>query len=127
MHCHGGLAVTKAILKSLSAIPGFRPSDPGEFINRAFMDMKLDLTQVEGIYDLIHAETELQRKQALKSADGVLSRCYVEWRDELVECQAMIEAYLDFSDDEELPPHLLQECKCLLTTFSRMNEPTHHL
>lgn len=105
LHVHGGLAVVDGVLAALSTLAGLRLAEPGEFTRRAFENAKLDLTQVEGLADLIEAETEAQRKQALRQSEGELGRLYDGWRDRLVRALAHFEAELDFSD-EELPEDL---------------------
>lgn len=105
LHVHGGLAVIEGVLGALSGIDGLRLAEPGEFTRRAFENAKLDLTQVEGLADLIEAETEAQRKQALRQSEGELGAIYDGWRDQLVRAMAHFEAELDFSD-EELPEDL---------------------
>ena len=105
LHVHGGLAVIEGVLAALSQMDGLRLAEPGEFTRRAFENAKLDLTQVEGLADLIEAETEAQRKQALRQSEGELGAIYDGWRDQLVRAMAHFEAELDFSD-EELPEDL---------------------
>ncbi len=100
---HGGPAVVRALLESIGSIEGTRLADPGEFSRRAFANGKLDLTEIEGLSDLIGAETELQRKQALEQAGGVLREKLEGWRARIVRMRAMIEAELDFSDEEDVP------------------------
>lgn len=100
-HVHGGRAVVEALLEALAA-EGLRLAEPGEFTRRAFENGKLDLTQAEGVADLIDAETEAQRRQALGQLEGALSRRYDAWREWLVQALAMLEAAVDFPD-EELP------------------------
>jgi len=106
LHLHGGPAVIAATLAALSAQRGLRLAEPGEFTRRAFDHDKLDLAQVEGIADLIAAETEMQRRQALRQAEGVLSRRLETWRTDLARVLARLEAYIDFPD-EDLPQQLL--------------------
>ena len=106
LHLHGGPAVIAATLAALSAQQGLRLAEPGEFTRRAFDHDKLDLAQVEGIADLIAAETEMQRRQALRQAEGVLSRRLETWRTDLARVLARLEAYIDFPD-EDLPQQLL--------------------
>ena len=101
-HCHGGPAIIAALLDRLSGFAGLRPAEPGEFARRAFHNDKLDLAEVEGLADLIEAETEAQRKQALRQMDGALSRLTEAWRAGLIEALAHLEADLDFPD-EDLP------------------------
>ena len=102
-HVHGGRAVVAATLAALSALPGFRPAEAGEFTRRAFANGRLDLTQVEGLADLIAAETEAQRRQAVAQAEGRLGALYEGWRERLVRARALIEAELDFPDEEDIP------------------------
>jgi tRNA modification GTPase len=106
LHLHGGPAVIAATLAALSAQQGLRLAEPGEFTRRAFDHDKLDLAQVEGIADLIAAETEMQRRQALRQAEGALSRRLESWRADLMRVLARLEAYIDFPD-EDLPQQLL--------------------
>lgn len=100
-HVHGGRAVVEALLKALAGL-GARLAEPGEFTRRAFENGKLDLAQAEGVADLIDAETEAQRRQALGQVGGALSQRYDRWRDLLVQALAMLEAAVDFPD-EDLP------------------------
>ncbi len=102
LHAHGGTAILAALLERLSALPGLRPAEPGEFARRAFHNDKLDLAEVEGLADLIDAETEAQRKQALRQMDGALSQQVEAWRAELIGALAHLEADIDFPD-EDLP------------------------
>lgn len=100
-HVHGGRAVVEAVLTALNQ-NGLRLAEPGEFTRRAFENGKLDLTQAEGVADLIDAETDAQRRQALGQLGGALSQRYEAWRNLLVDALAMLEAAVDFPD-EELP------------------------
>lgn len=102
LQVHGGVAVVSAILNALGAISNLRLAKPGEFTKRAFFNGKLDLTEVEGLADLIHAETEAQRRQAVLQAQGFLSKIYNGWRDVLVKCVAHVEAYIDFDETDAL-------------------------
>jgi tRNA modification GTPase len=104
-HIHGGRATVEALLAALAAA-GLRPAEPGEFTRRAVENGKLDLTQAEAVADLIDAETDAQRRQALRQYDGVLSDLYERWRQELIRATAWAEAAIDFSD-EELPADML--------------------
>ncbi|XP_056459172.1 tRNA modification GTPase GTPBP3, mitochondrial [Gadus chalcogrammus] len=99
-HIHGGPAVTSAVLQALGSLAGLRPAEAGEFTRRAFHAGKLDLTEVEGLGDLIHAETEAQRRQAVRQMSGELGRLYQDWASRLKRCLAHIEAFIDFSEDE---------------------------
>lgn len=100
-HVHGGRAVVESLLEALTAL-GLALAEPGEFTRRAFENGKLDLAQAEGVADLVDAETEGQRRQALGQIGGALSQRYERWRDLLVHALAMLEAAVDFPD-EDLP------------------------
>ena len=99
---HGGRAVVRAVLDALGQIAGCRIAEPGEFARRAFENGKIDLAEVEGLADLIDAETEAQRHQALQQAGGVLSTLYESWRTRLIEIAALTEAAIDFSDEGDV-------------------------
>ena len=103
IHAHGGRAVVSAILDELCSHPNIRLADAGEFTRRAFENGRLDLTEVDGIADLISSETESQRKLALDQTQGKLRSLYEGWRQELIHIRAMIEAEFDFSDEEDVP------------------------
>jgi tRNA modification GTPase len=105
LHVHGGRAVVQATTDALAAQPGLRPAEAGEFTRRAFDAGKLDLTEVEGLADLIDAETRAQARQALRQMDGALGRKIADWRDRLLRARAHMEAEIDFAD-EELPEGL---------------------
>ncbi len=105
LHLHGGPAVIAATIGRLSELPRLRPADAGEFTRRAFANGKLDLTEAEGLADLIAAETEQQRRLALRQHAGELKALYDGWRQDLVRALAHLEAAIDFAD-EELPPEL---------------------
>ncbi len=104
-HVHGGPAVIGALTRRLSELPDLRPADAGEFTRRAFMAGKLDLTEAEGLADLIDAETEQQRRLALRQLQGGLKEQYERWRNDLLRALAHLEATIDFVD-EELPDDL---------------------
>lgn len=108
-HVHGGRAVVEALLGALSNL-GLRLAEPGEFTRRAFENGKLDLAQAEGVADLIDAETEAQRRQALGQVGGALSQRYDRWRDLLVQSLAMLEAAVDFPD-EDLPEEVAERAR----------------
>jgi tRNA modification GTPase len=108
-HVHGGRAVVEAVLQALSDL-GARLAEPGEFTRRAFENGKLDLAQAEGVADLIDAETEAQRRQALGQVGGALSQRYDRWRDLLVQALAMLEAAVDFPD-EDLPEAVAERAR----------------
>lgn len=101
-HLHGGRAVVAAVLDALGTLPGFRLARPGEFARRSFEAGKIDLTAAEGLADLVDAETEGQRRQALRQAGGALARLYESWRADLVEALALVEAAIDFSDEGDV-------------------------
>jgi tRNA modification GTPase len=98
-HLHGGLAVVAAALSALGAMGGLRPAEPGEFTRRSFENGKLDLTGVEGLADLIGAETEAQRRQAYRQLNGLLGDRAEQWRQRLIEALAFVEAAIDFPDE----------------------------
>lgn len=99
---HGGKATVARVLSALGGIPGLRMAEPGEFTRRAFENGKLDLTAAEGLADMVAAETEAQRRQALRQMQGDLGRLYDGWRERLLTAQGHIEAAIDFSD-QDLP------------------------
>lgn len=103
LQCHGGRAVVARLLNVLSCQQGLRPAEAGEFTRRAFDNGKLDLTEVEGLSDLIAAETEVQRRQAMRQMDGALGRIYMGWRQRLIQLRAMVEADFDFADEDDIP------------------------
>ena len=115
-HVHGGRAVVEALLSALSDL-GLRLAEPGEFTRRAFENGKLDLAQAEGVADLIDAETEAQRRQALGQVGGALSQRYDRWRDLLVQSLAMLEAAVDFPD-EDVPEEVAERARPGLRTLS---------
>ncbi len=100
LHLHGGRATIRAALAALRALPGLRPAEPGEFTRRAFESGKLDLTQVEGLADLVQAETEGQRRQAARQLEGGLGTRLEAWRSEILTALAHVEAAIDFAEDE---------------------------
>jgi tRNA modification GTPase len=102
LQVHGGRAVVKAVVEAVLATDGTRLAEPGEFARRAFENGKLDLTEVEGLADLVSAETEAQRRQALVQSEGGLRRLYEGWRAELLKAQSFMEAGLDFSDEGDV-------------------------
>jgi tRNA modification GTPase len=102
LHLHGGRAILAAIFRVLGKIDGFRPAEAGEFTRRALLNGKLDLAAVEGLGDLIAAETEAQRRQALAQYRGALSWEVETWRTKLVEALALVEAAIDFSDEDDV-------------------------
>jgi tRNA modification GTPase len=101
-HSHGGSAIIAAMLRAFAQIPGTRLAEPGEFVRRAFENGKLDLTAVEGLADLVEAETEAQRRQALRQAEGLLGAKAEAWRKSLIEAAALVEADIDFADEGDV-------------------------
>lgn len=113
LHLHGGPSVVRAALEALAGQEGLRPAEPGEFTRRAFENGKLDLSEVEGLADLIAAETEAQRRQALRQMRGALSALTEDWRRRLLAALAHLEAAIDFPD-EDLPPETWSRAKDLV-------------
>jgi len=103
LHLHGGRAVVAAVLAALGGLPGLVPAEAGAFTRRAFENGRLDLTAVEGLADLVAAETEAQRRQAIRQSGGALAARAESWRRRLIHARAMIEADLDFSDEDDVP------------------------
>src|SRR6185312_14468386 len=108
---HGSRAVIAAVLAALGEIAGCRLAEPGEFARRAFENGKLDLAQVEGLADLVDAETEAQRRQALAQSAGALSKLYDGWRTRLIEVAALTEAAIDFSDEGDVSASSFAEAR----------------
>ncbi|WP_108520091.1 tRNA uridine-5-carboxymethylaminomethyl(34) synthesis GTPase MnmE [Bradyrhizobium algeriense] len=106
-HVHGGRAVLAALFAALSGFEDVRPAEPGEFTRRAFENGKLDLTEAEGLDDLIHADTDRQRRQALRQLKGLLGDRARDWRARIIEAAALIEAGIDFSDEGDVPAELI--------------------
>lgn len=102
LHLHGGRAVVAAVERALSEQPGLRPAEAGEFTRRALANGRLDLIQAQGIADLLEAETEQQRRLAMDSADGVVSRLVAQWMAVLARIGALIEATIDFDDEDDV-------------------------
>lgn len=117
LHVHGGPAVIAAIIDACLVQTGVRIAEPGEFTRRAFENGKLDLAEAEGLADLVDAETEGQRRQALRQVRGALSAVYEGWRARLIEAAALIEAEIDFPD-EDLPGALAQRAGPLLEALA---------
>jgi tRNA modification GTPase len=102
LQVHGSRAVVQAVVEAVLAGEGTRLAEPGEFARRAFENGKVDLTEVEGLADLINAETEAQRRQALAQSEGSLRHLYEGWRADLLRAQALMEAGLDFADEADV-------------------------
>ena len=102
LQLHGGRAVIAAVLAALGSIEGLRPAEAGEFTRRAFENGKLDLTAVEGLADLVAAETQGQRRQAFRQMKGLLGNRAESWRQRLIQALALVEAHIDFSDEADV-------------------------
>ncbi|WP_417320277.1 tRNA uridine-5-carboxymethylaminomethyl(34) synthesis GTPase MnmE [Erythrobacter aureus] len=102
IHCHGGRAVIAAILQELGTYAGLREAEPGEFTRRAFGNGKIDLAEAEGLADLLSAETEMQRRGAMLSVGGELSRRIEGWRERVLGFAAAVEAVIDFADEDDV-------------------------
>jgi tRNA modification GTPase len=119
LHATGGRAVIAGIVAALANIPGLRPAEPGEFAWRAFENGKLDLSEVEGLADLVEAETAAQRRQALRIAGGALSRETEAIRSKLLEAMAILEAQIDFSDVEDVDAFSLEAARVIVAEAAR--------
>ena len=113
--CHGGRAVVDAVLGALAQLEGLRLAQPGEFTRRAFENGRIDLTEAEGLADLIEAETETQRKAALTVAEGGLKRQVKQWQQQLLGLSARAEAAIDYAEEDDVgvDPKLANECASL--------------
>jgi tRNA modification GTPase len=107
LQVHGGRAVIAAVLAALGKLEGLRPAEAGEFTRRAFENGRMDLTAVEGLADLVAAETEAQRRQAIRQLKGLLGERAEGWRQRLIEALALVEAGIDFSDEADVPHDLM--------------------
>lgn len=110
---HGSEAVVSALLRELGALPGFRPAEAGEFTRRALLNGRMDLAQVEALGDLLEAETEAQRRQAMRGMSGALAAESAEWRASLLRAVALLELVIDFAD-EDVPEDVVPEVRALL-------------
>jgi tRNA modification GTPase len=108
LQIHGGQAVIAGVLEALGGLDGCRLAEPGEFTRRAFENGKLDLTEVEGLADLIAAETAAQRRQAYRQLKGLIGERAEAWRRRLIEALALVEARIDFSDEADVPENLVE-------------------
>ncbi|KAG1452167.1 hypothetical protein G6F56_007892 [Rhizopus delemar] len=126
---HGGSAVIKGVLEALRKIEDFRIAEQGEFAKRAFDNDKLDLTELEGLADLLNAETEIQRKIAMQQAEGGLKIPYEKWRKEVIQCMATTEAVIDFGEDENIEEGVLdqvtQDVRKLYESISKHLDDSH--
>ena len=116
LHLHGSIAVIQKTLETLSKLPNLRQALPGEFTRRAFTNEKLDLAEIEGLADLIEAETEVQRVQALQVLSGKLGQRVQEWRSMIIKAMAFIEVTIDFAD-EEVPTDISKDVLLILTNI----------
>ncbi len=117
LHLHGSIAIINTVLWELGKIPGFREAEPGEFTRRALENDRLDLSRVEGLADLIESETEAQRLQAMRVFSGALGRKAEEWRALAIRAAALLEATIDFAD-EEVPKDVGGEVLTLIDQLS---------
>jgi tRNA modification GTPase len=102
-HVHGGRAVVAKMLEVIAGFDDVRHAEPGEFTRRAFLNGKVDLVETEALADLVNAETEAQRRFAVQNAEGAQSELYLNWRRRLIHARAMIEAEIDFADEDDVP------------------------
>src|SRR5579864_2113144 len=116
-HIHGGRAVQAALFAALSRLENVRAAEPGEFTRRAFENGKLDLTEAEALDDLIHADTDRQRRQALRQLQGLLGNRARDWRARIIEASALIEAGIDFSDEGDVPAELIAPAREKIRTL----------
>src|SRR6202166_3844098 len=116
-HVHGGRAVLAALFAALSALDNMRPAEPGEFTRRAFENGKIDLTEAEGLDDLIQADTDRQRCQTLRQLKGLLGDKARDWRAQIIEASALIEAGIDFLDDGDVPAQLIARALAKIKTL----------
>mgnify|MGYP004652020771 FL=1 len=124
LQIHGSRAVIESVIDSLASIPDFRLAEPGEFSKRAFYNQKMDLTEAEGLADLIDAETSEQQKYAIRQMEGSLKNLYDGWRQTLVGLLAHLEAYIDFPD-EDIPQNLTENMQN--TVFKIVEDIENHL
>ena len=124
LHIHGSKAVIASVLDNLSKIKNFRLAEPGEFSKRAFYNGKMDLTEAEGLADLIESETTAQQQYALKQMSGGLKNLYDNWREDIIKILAHIEAYIDFPE-EDIPDNIKKNL--LNTVFKLTKEVEKHL
>ena len=124
LQTHGGRAVMSAVLGQLAKLEGLRPAERGEFTRRAVENGKMDLTSAEGLADLVDAETEQQRRQALRQMGGALAEIYEKWREELKHLLAWEEAYIDFPE-EEIPDDVSESIRKKIVNIE--NEIKQHL
>src|SRR5712672_2809922 len=107
LQVHGGRAIIAGLLVALGKLEGLRPAEAGEFTRRAFENGRMDLTAVEGLADLVAAETQAQRRQAFRQLKGLLGSRAETWRQRLIEALALVEAGIDFSDEDDVPKDMM--------------------
>lgn len=125
IHVHGSKAVVDAVFAELETMRGIRPAEAGEFSKRAHDNGKMDLLEVEGLADLLKAETEMQRRLAVEQTTGRLSSLYDGWAHQLTRCRALIEAELDFADEEDVPDSVADQVWVKVSQLK--TEISHHL
>jgi len=119
LQIHGGRAVIAALLAALAKLEGFRHAEAGEFTRRAFENGRMDLTAVEGLADLVAAETEAQRRQAFGHLKGLLGDRAETWRQRLIEALALVEAGIDFSDEDDVPKEVMARALAIVRPLAR--------
>jgi tRNA modification GTPase len=119
LQVHGGRAVIAAVLAALGKLPGLRHAEAGEFTRRAFENGRMDLTAVEGLADLVAAETEAQRRQAFRQLEGLLGVRAETWRQRLIEALALVEAGIDFSDEDDVPKDMMARSVALIAPLTK--------
>lgn len=122
LHLHGGRAVVHAVLATLAQCDGLREAQPGEYTRRAFESGRIDLNEAEGLADLLFAETETQRRSAIAMAEGHFSRRVALWQTELLKISALVEAELDFSDEDDVPVGAVERVSAMLTALRDLLE-----
>lgn len=119
LQVHGSRAVLAAVFDEFATIARMRPAEPGEFTQRAFENGKLDLTEAEGLDDLIHADTEAQRRHAFRQLKGLLGQRAESWRQRIIEASALVEAGIDFSDEGDVSGELIVPALDKIKTLRR--------
>ncbi|MFM7084902.1 MAG: tRNA uridine-5-carboxymethylaminomethyl(34) synthesis GTPase MnmE [Hyphomicrobium sp.] len=117
LQIHGGRAVVAAVLDAVGRIPDCRLAEPGEFVRRAFYNGKIDLTEAEGLADLLDAETDAQRQQAVRQARGELSAVIESWRSSIIDGLSLVEASIDFSDEKDVAKDTFDKARSSIQTL----------
>jgi tRNA modification GTPase len=117
LHVHGSAAIVERLLSDLATFKNCRPALPGEFTRRAFENERMDLVEVEGLADLLQAESEAQRRVAMRQFSGEASSLYAQWHEELLSCLAIIEACIDFADEDGVAEAAIIQVRPRLETF----------